>query len=125
MPLISYQEFISIVLMALAVMLATLGVGIAILAIVGYAGLKKGLHEMARKHVVEAMAEKLKEYPSHAEIMETLQAQMIAKPASNVVESASNASVEESPTTSEEAGGSLGQPYPGEEPTDASDTKHN
>jgi len=120
-PLISYQELITITLTALGVMLAALGIGIGVIAIVGYAGLKKGLHEMAKKHVEGAMAEKLKEYPSAAEIMETLQNQLIAQPAPNAVESASNTGVQQNSTM---PGGKLGQPYPGEEPADDKHEHH-
>jgi hypothetical protein len=90
----------------------------------GYAGLKKGLHEMARRHVDEAMAEKLKEYPSHAEIMETLQAQMIASPVTNVIQTASNTVRATGEQIRAESNPVSIEQYPGEEPTDVSDKKH-
>jgi hypothetical protein len=118
-PLVSYEELISIVLAALAVMLAILGVGIGTLAIWGYVSLRQGLHEMATRHVAAAMEKKLSEYPTPDVLIETIQKKIVAPPAPNKVAVASNAGVQEQGVAKSEA--SLSEMYPGEEPNDAHD----
>jgi hypothetical protein len=106
-PLISYQEFITILLTALAVMLTILGLGLAALAFLGYTGLKEFVTGLAAKHVAAAIAK----YPDAAKVEEMYQrmkastefletkALMVAKPA-------------DEPTAP------ISASYPGEEPLD-------
>ena len=126
-PLISYQEFISIVLTALAIiltalgiMLAVLGIGLAVLGFLGYTGLKEYVRAMAEGHVTTAMNKKLSEYPDAAELerkfMEEMQKKIVAKPA-NLAETVSE-ETENEPTAP------ISEPYPGDEPDDAHDTTH-
>jgi hypothetical protein len=117
-PLISYQELISIVLSALALMLAILALGMAVLGVWGYLGFKEIVREAAKAHVSEAMALKMQEYPGGAEVLETMrqlkekaenlegiQNQLIAQPPPKPIASASNTGVQVTPIDK----------YPGEE----------
>lgn len=117
-PLVSYQEFISIILTALAVMLAVLAIGMAVLGVWGYLGFKDIVREAAKAHVSEAMAIKMQEYPGGAEVLESMkqlkekadilegiQNQLIAQPPPKPVASASNNEVQVTPIDK----------YPGEE----------
>lgn len=122
-PLISYEEFISILLTALAVILAALGLGIGALAILGYTQLKRGLHEMAKKHVEEAMEKKLKEYPTPID-MQNYQNQIVAPPAPNQVAVASNVGVQKEGADEPAPQRTVSAPYPGEEPNDGHDEPH-
>jgi hypothetical protein len=115
-PLISYDELISIVLTALAVMLAILGVGIGTLAIWGYVSLKQGLHDMATQHVAKAMENKLKEYPSADDLIQAIHNMIVAHPATNQVAPASNAGVQEQPGDAQGSEETVSEMYPGEEP---------
>jgi hypothetical protein len=69
----SFESAITIILTALAVMLAVVTIGIAALAIWGYIGLRDYLKEMADKRVDEAMTQALKKYPDAADMLKTMQ----------------------------------------------------
>lgn len=64
-PLISYQEFLSILLTAVGVALALVAIELGVLAIWGY----KGLRRLANTRVAAAMDKKLREFPNAAEIV--------------------------------------------------------
>lgn len=127
-PLVSYQEFISIVLTALAVilaalgaLLAVLGIGLAVAAFMGYTGLKKFVRRLAEEHVTDAMTKKLSEYPDPAEFMAQLRSQIVAGPA--------DAMQTLSEETERESAAPISQSYPedasrGEERNDAADKLH-
>jgi Na+-transporting methylmalonyl-CoA/oxaloacetate decarboxylase gamma subunit len=135
----SFESAIIIILTALAIMLAILAIGIAVMAIWGYAGFKDFVREAAKKHVAEAMTTKMKEYPEGARVLEAmqqlivktdllekLQNQLVTAPASKNIESASKSTIQgtaEGKATVTAAGTVLAsiEPYPGEEPKNASD----
>jgi hypothetical protein len=104
----SYEGFVTILLTAIAVMLAILALGIGILAIWGYVGLRDSVKEAATKHVTMAMDLKLKEYPPASALvelvtrmeaglgsLEIIQKQIVSKPESKEVAKTSNSAVQE------------------------------
>jgi hypothetical protein len=103
----SYESAITIILTALAVMLAVVTLGIAALAIWGYIGLRDSLKETAAKRVDEAMMEALKKYPAAADMLKMMQRlgeqadfldqvrnQIVIAPDPKIVETASKHSVQ-------------------------------
>jgi hypothetical protein len=104
-PLISYQEFINIVLTALAVMLtalgimvAVLGIGVAVLAYIGWKSLRDFVRGLAAKHVADFL---------EREFREQIQSEMVASSAD-----VATAIIEEIAT---EPAGPISEPYPGPE----------
>jgi hypothetical protein len=94
---------ITVVLAALAALVAVVGLGIGALALWGYAGLR----DEAKKSVSQAMDDKLREYPSSAEIVksfrriedraefiEQMQNQMVTRIEPKPIETPSKPSVE-------------------------------
>lgn len=69
----SFETAITIILTALAVMIAVVTLGVAGLAIWGYFGIRDSVKEMATKKVDEAVTEALKKYPAAADVLEALQ----------------------------------------------------
>jgi uncharacterized membrane protein len=69
---ISYDVYISIMLTALGVMVATFAILVGLAAVWGYAGLKDYLHETASKQVDAAIQDTLKKYPASADMLEAL-----------------------------------------------------
>lgn len=69
----SFETAITIILTALAVMLAVVTLGIAGLAIWGYFGIRDSVKDMATKKADEAMAQALKKYPDAADMLKTMQ----------------------------------------------------
>lgn len=132
-----YESAITIILTALAVMLAVVTLGIAGLAIWGYFGIRDSVKDMATKKVDEAMQTVLKEYPPAADILKVLQHlgeqadlmdairnQVVTAPDPKLVATASKPVVqEERPETPLESVAQQVTPiekYPGEEGNDAS-----
>jgi small-conductance mechanosensitive channel len=104
-PLISYQEFITILLTALAVILTALGVMIAVLAIglavltyIGVRGLRDFVGGLASRQVTDFLERKFREQ---------IQSQMVAKSAD--VETVIIEDIETEPA------GPISEPYPGPE----------
>ena len=69
----SFETAITIILTALAVMLAVVTIGIGGLAVWGYFGIRDSVKDMAEKKVDEAMKEALKKYPDAADMLRTMQ----------------------------------------------------
>jgi hypothetical protein len=69
----SFESAITIILTALAVMLAVVTLGIGALAIWGYLGIRDSVRDMAGKRVDEALKETLRKYPDAAEIIRTME----------------------------------------------------
>jgi hypothetical protein len=136
-----FESAITIILTALAVMLAVVTIGIAALAIWGYIGLRDYLKEMADKRVDEAMTQALKKYPDAADMLKTMQRlrdqadfldqvrnQVVTAPEPKIVETASNHGVQgvsaETPLESVDQQVTPIAKYPGEGgKDDASDDK--
>lgn len=137
---INYDAYMSIMLTALGVMVATFAILVGLAAIWGYAGLRDHLQEMASTQVDKAIQEALKKYPESADMFSVLdrlkaqaawldqvQNQIAAQqPRTNVVENASKKGVQEgggiSPATPIENAEQQTTPiaeYPGEEEDDA------
>jgi hypothetical protein len=127
----SFESAITIILTALAVMLAVVTIGIAALAIWGYIGLRDYLKEMADKRVDEAMKQALKKYPDAADMLKTMQRlrdqadfldqvrnQVVTAPDPKIVESASKTGVQvgsaETPLESVDQQATPIAKYPGE-----------
>lgn len=119
----SFESAITIILTALAVMLALFAIGVAIMAVWGYYGFKDFVRDAAKKHVESAMDMKMKEYPEGAKVWEVLQAmvertraldrlqpQVVTSLETNSVAPASNIGIKQ-----------LNQ-YPGEETQNASNS---
>lgn len=70
---ISFDSYLSIMLTALGVMVATFAILVGLAAIWGYAGLKDYVREMAIKKVDEAMDAHLKKYPDATKMIATLE----------------------------------------------------
>jgi hypothetical protein len=136
----SFESAITIILTALAVMLAVVTIGIAALAIWGYIGLRDSLKEIAASRVDEAMKEALKKYPDAADMLKTLQRlrdqadfmdqvrnQVVTAPDPKILESASKTSVQvghaETPLESIDQQVTPIEKYPGEGGSDASTGK--
>ncbi len=134
----SFEGAITIILTALAVMLAVVTLGIAALAIWGYVGLRDSLKETAAKRVDEAMKEALKKYPDAADMLKTMQRlrdqadfldqvrnQVVTAPEPKVVETASKHGVQggivETPLESVDQQATPIAKYPGEGSKDARD----
>ncbi len=132
-----YESAITIILTALAVMLAVVTLGIAGLAIWGYFGIRDSVKDMATKKVDEAMQTVLKEYPpaadilkvlrrlgEQADLMDAIRNQVVTAPDPKLVATASKPVVqEERPETPLESVAQQVTPiekYPGEEGNDAS-----
>jgi hypothetical protein len=69
----SFDAYLSIMLTALGVMVATFAILVGLAAIWGYAGLKDYLREMAQKQVDDAIQSTLKKYPEGADIFKALE----------------------------------------------------
>jgi len=69
-PLISYSDFIVILLTALAVLLTALAIGIGIFAVFGYTSLRDGVKAAVQKQVTAVMDAKMKEYSEANEMIE-------------------------------------------------------
>jgi hypothetical protein len=135
----SFESAITIILTALAVMLAIMAIAIGVAAIWGYSGIKDTVKDAATKQVQAAMIVKLKEYPEAAEIldllqrlktgvefMDQMQSEIIASPESNTVENASNhvikgVATKASPVAQENI--AEAEPYPGEEQPNVSNSR--
>jgi hypothetical protein len=132
----SHDAYLSVMLTALGVMVATFGIMVGLAAIWGYAGLRDSLREMAVKQVDQAMAEGLKKYPDasdilsvlkrlqdHADLLDQMRNQAVTeRPEAKTVETASKASVQEevagapaTPLDSVEQQTTPIEKYPGEE----------
>lgn len=70
---LSYDAYLSIMLTALGVMVATFAILVGLAAIWGYAGLKDYIREIAIKKVDHAVQEALKKYPAAADVLSTLE----------------------------------------------------
>ena len=104
----SYEGFVTIVLTALAVMLAGIGLMIGIMAIWGYAEMRNFLRAAAERHVAKVMEDKLGQYPTPDELVEMYKNQLVTN-TTNPVASASNTAVQEI----------VAPRYPDGEPADA------
>jgi len=69
----SFESAITIILTALAVMLAVVTLGVGGLAIWGYFGIRDYVKEMATKKVDEALPVALNKYPNAADMIRVLQ----------------------------------------------------
>src|ERR1017187_3167881 len=69
----SFETSITIILTALAVMLAVVTLGIGGLAIWGYFGIRDSVKDMATKRVDEAIKEALKKYPDTADLVSKME----------------------------------------------------
>jgi hypothetical protein len=69
----SFDAYLSIMLTALGVMIATFAILVGLAAIWGYAGLRDYLKETASHQVDKAVQETLKKYPDAADIVKALQ----------------------------------------------------
>jgi hypothetical protein len=69
---LNYDVYLSIMLTALGVMIATFAILVGLAAIWGYAGLKDYLREMAVKQVDAAVQDTLKKYPAAADMIDAL-----------------------------------------------------
>jgi len=69
----SYDSYLSIMLTALGVMVATFAILVGLAAIWGYAGLKDHLRDIAAKQVSAATEDALKKYPNSADMFKVLQ----------------------------------------------------
>lgn len=70
---LSYDAYLSIMLTALGVMVATFAILVGLAAIWGYAGLKDYIREIAIKKVDKAVQDRLKKYPAAADVLSTLE----------------------------------------------------
>lgn len=68
----SFETAITIILTALAVILAVVTLGIGSLAVWGYFGIRDSVKDMAEKKLDEAMTEHLRKYPSAADMLNTM-----------------------------------------------------
>jgi hypothetical protein len=104
----SFESAITIILTALAVMLAAVTLGIGALAVWGYFGIRDSVKEMASKKVDEAVNEALKKYPAAADMLQIMERaraqadlfdqmrnQAVTAPEPKLVEIASKPDVEE------------------------------
>jgi hypothetical protein len=110
--IMSFESAVIIILTALGVMLAVLAIGMAAAALWGYAGFKEFVREAAKSHVAEAMAVKMKEYPTADQLIQTIQNQLIARTSANSV----------APVTATDVqvdSASVAPTYPGKEQPDA------
>lgn len=131
----NYEAFVTIVLTALAVMLAAIGIFLAVLAFVGYSSLKTELKQMAEKRIDAAMGEQFAGYPSAAELrdiqaklnaftnlLSEFQTEIVNEPEPNIVDAASNTAVQQVQPQEVEAAPATQSnipAYPGEEVGDA------
>jgi hypothetical protein len=133
----SFESAITIILTALAVILAAVTLGIGVLAIWGYFGIRDSVKDMATKKVDNAMAEALNKYPAaadmfrilkrlqdQADLRDQLRNQVVTSPDPKSVAIASKPVVQEEPAeTPLESVSQQVTPiekYPGEEGKDAS-----
>jgi hypothetical protein len=131
----SYESAITIILTALAVMLALVTIGIAGLAVWGYIGLRDSVKEAAAQHVVKTMELKLQEYPKAAGFVklmaemkagvayiDQLKNQVVADAEPKDVVNASKDVVQPHAAQSEKKSQQVSviEKYPGEESLDAS-----
>jgi hypothetical protein len=129
---LNYDVYLSIMLTALGVMIATFAILVGLAAIWGYAGLRDYLREMAVRQVDAAVQESLKKYPAAAdmidalnqakkqvEIWDQLRNQAVTAPEPKSVAIASKRSVQggvgETPLESVEKQATPIAKYPGEE----------
>lgn len=69
----SFETAIAIILAALAVLVAVVTLGIAVMAIWGYFGIRDSVKDMAAKKVDEAVTAALKKYPDAAVVLRAVQ----------------------------------------------------
>ncbi|HXB61718.1 MAG TPA: hypothetical protein VNU94_02555, partial [Acidobacteriaceae bacterium] len=66
----SYESCVTIVLTALCALLAALAIIIGLAAIWGYGGIKEALTKDVSEKADKALADKLKEYPAAADMLD-------------------------------------------------------
>jgi|ERR1039458_3049100 hypothetical protein len=129
---LSYDSYLSIMLTALGVMVATFAILVGLAAIWGYAGLKDYVREIAITKVDVAVQEALKKYPNsadmfstlkrlreHAEFLDEIRNKVVTAPEPKTVANASKSIVQEevaeTPLESIEKQATPIAKYPGEE----------
>jgi type VI protein secretion system component VasK len=67
---ITYVDFLTVVLTAMAVILAALAIGIGVFAIWGYLGIRDAVAKQVGEAADKALAEKLEKYPAAEDMLE-------------------------------------------------------